>query len=128
MLLPQNQGGTPGYAAPEIVAGGPISRPGDVYAYCATLYEMLTGRIPQKGQRLDPTVEGYTRAPKIREIIAIGCQHDPKARPTMQEIIRMLNGASLGDVLKTRAQVRAWITGGIVAVSVMLLFFALSKK
>lgn len=107
MLFPQNNGGTPGYWAPEIEAGGSMSRPGDVYSYCATLYELLTGRVPQKGQRLDPTAEGYTQAPKIREIIAAGCQVSPRARPTMSEVIRMLKGASWAEIQESRRQTTA---------------------
>jgi serine/threonine protein kinase len=128
MFLPQNQGGTAGYAAPEIVAGGPMSRAGDVYSYCATLYEILTGRIPQKGQHLDPTAEGYTRAPKIRDIIAAGCQQNPAERPSVAEIIRMLRGTAWTDILQTRKQVRAWIMGGLFVVVVIVLILAFSKK
>ena len=52
MLFFENHGGTPGYWAPEVRAGGPISYAGDVHSYGATLYELLTGRRPRDGQRL----------------------------------------------------------------------------
>ena len=51
MLFFENHGGTPGYWAPEVRAGGPISYAGDVHSYGATLYELLTGRRPRDGQR-----------------------------------------------------------------------------
>ena len=126
MLVPQNKGGTPGYWAPEIDAGAGMSRPADVYSYCATLYELLTGRVPLKGQSLDPTAEGWTRAPKIREIIALGCQSDPKARPTMPEVLRMLKGASWADIQASRAQTRALLTGGVTIGGIILALCAFS--
>lgn len=126
-LVPQNPGGTAGYAAPEIVAGGPISRSGDVYAYCATLYEMLTGRVPQNGVRLDPNAEGCTRAPKVREIIAAGCQHNANLRPTVPEIIRMLNGATWADIQSSRAQVRGLVFGGVLVGGLCLALAAFAK-
>ena len=104
VLFSQNHGGTPGYWAPEVGAGGSISYPGDVYSYGATLYELVTGQRPRDGQRLDPGAEGYHRAPKIWEIIAACCQIDPGARPTMQEVLRMLRGERWASILATRLQ------------------------
>jgi eukaryotic-like serine/threonine-protein kinase len=40
---------TPRYAAPEQVAGGPISAATDVYAAGVLIYELLTGRLPYGG-------------------------------------------------------------------------------
>jgi len=106
----QNRGGTPGYWAPEVRANGPISSAADVYSYAATLYELLTGKKPRDGQRLDPTSEGYTNAPIIRQVIVVCCQADPNARPTMQEVIRMLGGEQWADILRQRKQARALLT------------------
>lgn len=127
MLLPQNQGGTPGYAAPEILRGGSVSRAGDVYALCATLYEMLTGRVPQRGQRLDPTAEGYTRASKIREIIAAGTQLDPMARPTLPEIKRMLAGASWADIQSSRARVQDLVFWSLIVLGLGLVIWGFKR-
>jgi serine/threonine protein kinase len=104
MWFAENRGGTPGYWPPEIRANKPISSAGDVYSYGATLYEMLTGKRPQDGQRLDPTAEGYTKAPKIREIIAACCQFNPEARPNMQEVLRMLNGEKWSNIQQSNIQ------------------------
>jgi hypothetical protein len=89
---------------------------------------MLTGRVPQKGQHLDPTAEGCTRAPKIREIIAAGCQQNPAERPKVAEIIRMLKGTTWSDILQTRKQVRGWLMGGLFLVIIIVLILAFSKK
>ena len=102
ILFAKNRGGTPGYWAPEIRRGGSISRAGDSYSYGASFYHLLTGRRPIDGQRLDPTLEGYRNAPKIREIIAACCQFEPSARPTMQEVLRMLAGEKWADIQTER--------------------------
>lgn len=104
MLFSENHGGTPGYWAPEIRAGGSISRAGDVYSYGATMYHLQTGRRPKDGQRLDPASEGYRNAPRIREIIAACCQLDPGARPSMQEVLRILGGEQWADIQGARKQ------------------------
>lgn len=124
MLFSGNHGGTPGYWAPEIRAGGSISRSGDAYSYGATLYELLTGRRPRDGQRLDPGSEGYARAPKIRQIIAACCQSNPGARPSMQEVLRMLGGEEWAHIQAARNQrqlaTAACVLGGLVLLGAAL--------
>src|SRR6266566_2110798 len=66
-LFGNNPGGTPGYWAPEIAAGGSISSEGDSYSYGATLYHLKTGQMPQQGQRLDLISRGQTNPSKISE-------------------------------------------------------------
>jgi serine/threonine protein kinase len=118
MFFSEHHGGTPGYWAPEVQRGGPISYAGDVYSYGTTLYHLLTGRKPKDGQRLDPPSEGYVTAPKIRELITACCQASPNARPSMQEVLRMLRGEQWSDIQATRMQKRqllaACVLGGIV--------------
>ncbi len=43
---PKGFRGTPGYVSPEVVRGQPAGRPADIYGVGATLYELLTGRMP----------------------------------------------------------------------------------
>jgi serine/threonine protein kinase len=118
LLFPQQQGGTPGYIAPEIKAGNPISTTGDMYSLAATLFHLVTGHIPQDGLNLDPAAHGFTCPAIIREII-IGCsQKDPTVRATMKEVHRILNGATWTDILKSRQQVQeqvqGWVAVGLV--------------
>jgi serine/threonine protein kinase len=125
ILFGKNRGGTPGYWAPEIQRGACISRAGDSFSYGATLYHLLTGRRPADGQRLDPSSEGYRNAPKIREIIAACCQFEPNARPTMQEVLRMLEGETWADILAARKRSQelvgaACFIGALVAFGVAL--------
>jgi eukaryotic-like serine/threonine-protein kinase len=121
MLLSENHGGTPGYWAPEIGAGGSISRAGDVYSYGATLYELLTGQKPRDGQRLDPSSGGHLGAPKIPQIIAACCQADPHRRPSMQEVLRMLRGEEWADIEATRKQ-RQQLLGACVIAGLVVLY------
>ncbi len=128
MLFSENHGGTPGYWAPEIRAGGSISRAGDVYSYGATLYQLLTGRRPQDGQRLGPSSEGYVRAPKIWQIIAACCQSDPHTRPSMEEVLRMLHGEDWAGIQEARKQRQEFATAACVVGVLVLLGAAFTAR
>lgn len=126
ILFSENRGGTPGYIAPEIAAGGSISRAGDVYSYGATLHHLFTGRVPQDGQRLDPRSEGFRNAPRICELIAVCCHPDPNARPTMQDVLRMLGGTPWVDIQAERKRRKDFLTAAGVLGGLILLVAALS--
>ena len=102
MLFSHNRGGTPGYWAPEVCAGAPISCPADVYSYGALLYELLTGRKPKDGQKFDPVSEGYVNAPIVVQVIVACCCNIPAARPTMEEVLRILRGEQWADIQAER--------------------------
>jgi serine/threonine protein kinase len=104
VLFSQHHGGTPGYWAPEVHAGGAISFPGDVYSYGATLFHLVTGCRPQDGQQLDRTMGSNVGAPKIMEIIMACCQSDPTTRPTMPEVLRILRGEHWTAIQAERIQ------------------------
>jgi serine/threonine protein kinase len=114
ILFAENRGGTPGYMAPEIATGGSISHTGDVYSYGATLYHLLTGRTPGEGQRLDPMSEGFRNAPNICDIVAVCCHIDPNARPSMQDVLRILSGTPWAQIQAERRQWQGIVTFGCV--------------
>jgi serine/threonine protein kinase len=91
-LFSENRGGTPGYMAPEIAAGGSISAEGDVYSYGATLCHLTTGAVPRPGQSLNPSAERFRIPTDICEVITLCCGRDPSARPTMRDVVRLLDG------------------------------------
>lgn len=122
----KNRGGTPGYWAPEVRANQPISSAADVYSLGATLYELLTGKRPQDGQRLDASGEGYTAAPKIREVIAACCQFEAAARPTMREVLQMLDGREWSKIEITRLQRQQFWRGAISLSLVGVVLWALT--
>jgi eukaryotic-like serine/threonine-protein kinase len=68
------RGMTPGFAPPEQYGGGAVDSRADIYALAATLYQVLTGAMPEDG--LDRAM-GYatltpvrTRNPKVSEAMA----------------------------------------------------------
>jgi len=124
VLFSEHHGGTPGYWAPEVCAGGPISYVADVYSYGATLYELLTGRKPQDGRRLDPGLEG--NAQTIRQLITACCQFNPGARPSIQEVFRMLRGEQWADIQVARRQRQGFWTVAACFIGVVLLGAALT--
>jgi serine/threonine protein kinase len=110
LFLPQNPAGTAGYWAPEVSARG-ISREGDVYSFGATVYELFTGCPPRDGQRFERTPWQGAPAPKLWEVIVCCCQTDPKVRPTMQEVVKMLEGASWAEIQAARVRTEELLKG-----------------
>ena len=49
-----NEGGTPGYIAPELSKGEKASFASDIYSLGVILYEIVTGRLPAQEKSSDP--------------------------------------------------------------------------
>ncbi len=87
--------GTPGYMAPEQIAGQLVDGRSDLYALGATLYQLLTGSLPFEGESIAQLMYRITHmtAPDIRslrpdlpaalaEVIARCLRKVPAERPT----------------------------------------------
>ncbi|MGH9740004.1 MAG: serine/threonine-protein kinase [Candidatus Acidiferrales bacterium] len=93
-LLAPARGGTPGYWAPEIRNNGAVSTQADVFSFGATLFHLVTGQRPVDSQNFDPLTYGFRCSPRLRDVILLSTQMNPKARPTMHQVVRMLGGES----------------------------------
>ncbi|KAL8150189.1 hypothetical protein V2J09_019997 [Rumex salicifolius] len=109
--------GTYGYAAPEYVMTGHLTSKSDVYSFGVVLLEMITGRRsmdknrpngehnlvewarPYLGERrrfyrlIDPRLEGHFSikgSQKAAQVATHCLSRDPKARPTMTEVVNAL--------------------------------------
>src|SRR5262249_41291693 len=104
LLFPQRRGGTPGYMAPEVKAGGPMSIQADMHSFAATLNHLVTGQVPQDGQQFDPVAAGFACPPIIQELIKACSQRDPNVRATMKEVQMILKGATWADIQRARLE------------------------
>jgi serine/threonine protein kinase len=91
--------GSPGYAAPELEAGAPISAAMDVYGVGVTLYEMLTGEPV-----FDTALAAGDRPPlappppsDLAELVAEMIATDPAKRPGVDDAIRRAGAFAAAD-------------------------------
>ena len=82
---------TPGYAAPELEAGGMPVPASDVYALGMTLLALIGGRQPGGGD--DPALRKVD-AGGLRPLIDAMCAQDPAERPTVAQVRAQLLGVA----------------------------------
>src|SRR5260370_7447367 len=85
----QKIGGTPGYMAPELVAGEPASVSTDIYALGVLMFHLLTGKYPaEDGPRrtvLDERPDLPVGLPPVVQTAIY--THPPTPYPTARHII-----------------------------------------
>jgi tRNA A-37 threonylcarbamoyl transferase component Bud32 len=98
---------TPAYAPPEMFNHSPPSPAVDVYALCATLYAVMTGRPPRWQAERNPslvTVLEMFHQPipdlpgvpnELVDVLRAGMSNDPDARPSALELRDLLTALPL---------------------------------
>src|SRR5262245_47622424 len=76
----RRRAGPPGYVAPEVAAGEPLTPASDIYGLAATTVKLLTGHAPAEGP---PTWEGIDPAEvgALARTLRRGLASDPARRP-----------------------------------------------
>lgn len=109
--------GTPGYLAPEVVEGDPVSTATDWWGWAATLAYAATGRPPFGRGPMDavltrviagdPDLEGVDKriAPLLYAALAPSQGDRPHEREVVAALERYARGGKVTDVIKTRPPV-----------------------
>lgn len=98
--MPAGSLGTPGYSAPELEAGEPITAGMDLYALGAVLHEALTGQ-PTFDPTYSATKRRLPRLPahsRLADVILGLLRPDPASRPYAHEALTAFAGALPGDL------------------------------
>jgi WD40 repeat protein/serine/threonine protein kinase len=93
--------GTPAYLAPECCSGQPATTESDVYSFGATLYQLVTGKLPHRGATIIEYVFAAATkdAPKLKdvrpeipaslaELVDRCLKREAKDRPANAEVLR----------------------------------------
>ncbi|WP_232234528.1 serine/threonine-protein kinase [Actinoplanes sp. N902-109] len=98
---------TPAYAPPEMFSHAEPSGAVDVYALCATLYAVMSGRPPRwEGDRspslitlmdlFNQPIPDLPDIPRsLTEVLRYGMANEPRARPTAEQLHDLLAGLKL---------------------------------
>lgn len=122
--------GTPYYAAPEQIAGGPTDFRSDIYTLAVTFYELLTGKVPFEADNLEAMAEMHRSAPRpsipdevapwrLRQLIVQMMDPDPRQRPqSYDDLLFRL------ESVRPRPRVAAGLLPRGVALAIDLMLFA----
>ncbi|WP_336922306.1 serine/threonine-protein kinase [Aquipuribacter sp. SD81] len=87
--------GTPGYAAPEVLAGGPPSGPADVHGLGAVAWLALTGAAPPvAGDRLPLRLLAPECPDGLVDLVLAMLDPDPARRPAPADVARRARAAA----------------------------------
>ncbi|KWV30968.1 serine/threonine-protein kinase [Micromonospora rifamycinica] len=103
--------GTPGWLAPERLAGSPPAQPADVYAWGVLVGWAATGRLPVDPRVHplgDPELSGLPAG--LAAVVARALRADPRQRPTAREAMLTLVGSA--DTASIRSAMEPVATTG----------------
>ena len=106
--------GTPGYLAPEVIEGAPVSRATDWWGWASTLTYAASGRPPFGRGPMDAVLGRVTRGEpdlagvdrRIAPLLYAALAPDPAARPRADEVVtaleRYAHGGDVTEVVDLR--------------------------
>ena len=107
--------GTPGFTAPEVVAGEAVSPAADVYSVGAVAVALLTGMVPTVGA---PVWDGLraAQAQGLERVLRRALAFDPRRRPaTVSELVTRIRQAADVEIPNGTVTL-AYIDVGVAAV------------
>jgi peptide/nickel transport system substrate-binding protein len=121
----RRQGGTPGFAAPELAVGDPATPAADVYGLAATAFALLSGR-PPGFELTDWTASNPKKDDRILDALRVGLSFDPARRQgSATQFVRSIARAAgrripepERTVVSRRAAVALLAAGAVTAVLV----------
>ncbi|MEM6294362.1 MAG: serine/threonine-protein kinase [Myxococcota bacterium] len=107
-LLTSGPAGTPAYMAPERLDGRNADVAGDIYSFCVSTWEALTGYLPDPYTDAPPPDPRRVVPRGLRAALERGLSHDPAVRqPTMRKLLDAFDGQ-----LHRKSRRKLWLTGG----------------
>jgi eukaryotic-like serine/threonine-protein kinase len=107
--------GTPGYLSPEQARCEPVGPASDVYSLGATLYAMLTGRPPLRGENVHDTLE-RTRSNRIAPVRSLNPSAPAALEAICNKALAPCPNDRYGSALALAADVDRWLADEPVSV------------
>jgi predicted Ser/Thr protein kinase len=125
--------GTPGYIAPEVVAGGPVTPQSDLYAVGVLLHQMVTGRLPSNvptqsvqmhtgdGLVVSSDIPDLRHVPPglLRVLARLLCAAPEARYGSVAEVVAALDAADAPAVEPPRRRSRRGLVVGVAGAAVV---------